>query len=54
MKYFYDKSGKLLVIDLEKNDNKYDIKKLLGDFFKVDINFEIPHENKNIYKKIII
>lgn len=43
--YFNDKPSKLLIVDLTKDDNK--IK--LMNFLKKDIQFEIPHENKQKY-----
>lgn len=47
--YFTDKSCKLLIIDLIKED-KEEIKIKLSKFLKLNIDFEIPHENKQIYK----
>ena len=44
IKYFNDNPSKLLIIDLTKNN----IKKELSDFLKINIDFEIPHENKGI------
>jgi len=49
IKYFEDKPDKLLIIDLTKDneDNNKIIK--LGNFLNKNINFKIPHENKQIY-----
>jgi hypothetical protein len=48
IKYFDDKSYKLLIIDITK-DNQDNIKLKLSNFLKINIDFEIPHENKQIY-----
>ena len=49
IKYFDDKPAKLLIINLadEKDD---DIKIKLSNFLKINIDFEIPYENKSSYK----
>ena len=45
MKYFYSKTRKLLIIDLTKDN----IRDKLIDFLEKNIDFEIPHENRQIY-----
>lgn len=49
IKFFKDKPGKLLIVDLTKNRGNIKIK--LGTFLKQNIDFEIPHENKQTYPK---
>lgn len=46
IKYFDDKPSKLHIVDLTKDNVKLE----LSNFFNLNINFEIPHENKQIYK----
>ena len=45
IKYFHDKPCKLLILDLTKDN----IKNKLNDFLKMNVDFEIPHENKQTY-----
>jgi hypothetical protein len=45
IKYFDDKPCKLIILDLAKDN----IKNKLNDFLKINIDFEIPHENKQTY-----
>jgi hypothetical protein len=45
IKYFDDKPCKLIILDLTKDN----IKNKLNDFLKINIDFEIPHENKQTY-----
>ena len=54
IKYFHCQPDKLLIIDLtnltkHNNDN---IKNKLEAFFKINIDFEIPHENKQEYNTV--
>ena len=49
IKYFDDKPNKLLIINLAKDD-KDDIKIKLNSFLNKNIDFNVPHENKQIYK----
>jgi hypothetical protein len=48
IKYFNNDSSKLLIIDLSKDDNN-NIKNKLNNFLKINIDFDIPHENKQVY-----
>jgi hypothetical protein len=48
IKYFNDNFHKLLIVDLEK-DNEDNIKQKISDFLKINIDFKIPHENKQVY-----
>lgn len=45
IKYFSNKPGKLLILDLTKDK----IKNKLSSFINIKIDFEIPHENKQTY-----
>jgi hypothetical protein len=45
IKYFDDKPCKLIILDLTKDN----IKNKLSYFLKINIDFEIPHENKQTY-----
>jgi len=48
IKYFHDKPSKLITVDLAKDDTK----NKLSYFFEKDIDFEIPHENKQDYNSV--
>ena len=47
VKYFHNKPCKLIILDLTKDN----IKNKLSDFLKINIDFEIPHINKQTYGK---
>ena len=48
IKFFSDKEDKLLIINLME-DNEIDIKIKISNFLNKNINFKIPHENKQFY-----